>query len=110
MNKLFPGKGATILTVHETLRCSPAMAASLTMRLREMKGILALVEKADAAAAPKVRGPCKPRQAKADLRSEIARVRTEIAQIALRQTPWLMGAIFTSASLIVAAPRNFSAK
>ena len=103
MNKLSPGKGATILTVHETLRCSPAMAASLTMRLREMKGILALVEKADAAATPKVRGPCKPRQAKADLRSEIA-------QIALRQTPWRMGAIFTSAGLIVAAPRIFPAK
>ena len=51
--------------MHKTLRCSPAMAAGLTTRLWEMKDIVALVEKAEIAAAPKVRGPYKPRAAKA---------------------------------------------
>jgi len=49
--------------MHKTLRCSPAMAAGLTARLWEMKDIVALIEKAEAAAVPKVRGPYKPRQA-----------------------------------------------
>ncbi len=49
--------------MHKTLRCSPAMAAGLTTRLWEMKDIVALVEKAEAAAVPKVRGPYKKRGA-----------------------------------------------
>ena len=51
--------------IHKTLRATPAMAAGLTTRLWEMKDIVALIEKAEAAAVPKVRGPYKPRQAKA---------------------------------------------
>ncbi len=50
--------------IHKTLRVTPAMAAGLTARLWEMKDIVALVEAAEAAAAPKARGPYKPRAAK----------------------------------------------
>ena len=49
--------------IHKTLRCTPAMAAGLTDRLWEVKDIVALVEKAEAARAPKVRGPYKKRAA-----------------------------------------------
>lgn len=51
--------------IHKTLRVSPAMAAGITDRLWEMKDIVALVEKAEAAVGPKVRGPYKPRASKA---------------------------------------------
>ena len=51
--------------IHKTLRCSPAMAAGVTTRLWEIKDIVALVEATEAARAPKVRGPYKPRQSKA---------------------------------------------
>ncbi len=37
------------------------MAAGLTGRLWEMRDIVALIEKAEAAAEPKKRGPYKPR-------------------------------------------------
>ena len=53
---------------------------------------------------------------RAELRTELARfatrdeLRAEIAQVALRQTFWLIGAIFTSAGLIVALLRAFPAK
>jgi len=50
--------------IHKALRVTPAMAAGLTARLWEMKDIVALVEDAEAAAAPKARGPYKPRAAK----------------------------------------------
>lgn len=50
--------------IHKTLRVTPAMAAGLTTRLWEMKDIVALVETAEAAVAPKMRGPYKPRAAK----------------------------------------------
>jgi hypothetical protein len=48
--------------IHKTLRVSPAMAAGLTTRLWDMKDIVALIEKAEAAVEPKKRGPYKPRQ------------------------------------------------
>jgi IS1 family transposase len=51
--------------IHKTLRGTPAMAAGLTTRLWEMKDIVALVEAAEAALPPKVRGPYKPRAPKA---------------------------------------------
>lgn len=51
--------------IHKTLRVSPAMAAGVTDRLWDMRDIVALVEKAEAAAGPKVRGPYKPRAFKA---------------------------------------------
>ena len=47
--------------IHKTLRCSPAMAAGVTEQLWDVSDIVTLVEKAEAAAAPKVRGPYKPR-------------------------------------------------
>lgn len=51
--------------IHKTLRVTPAMAAGVTDRLWEIKGMAALVEAADAA--PAKRGPYKPRAAKAEL-------------------------------------------
>ena len=53
--------------IHKTLRVTPAMEAGLTGRLWEMADIVALVEAAEAAAAPKARGPYKPRAAKAPI-------------------------------------------
>ena len=50
--------------IHKTLRITPAMAAKVTTRLWEIKDIVALVENAEAAVSPNVRGPCKPRVAK----------------------------------------------
>ncbi len=50
--------------IHKTLRVTPAMAAGLTTQLWEMKDIVALVEAAEAAVPPKVRGPYKPRAPK----------------------------------------------
>ena len=50
---------------HKTLRCSPAMAAGLTERLWDIKDIVALVEKAEAAQEPVKRGPYRPRHSKA---------------------------------------------
>lgn len=49
--------------VHGKLRTSPAMAAGVTDRLWEVADIVALVEKAEAESAPKVRGPYKKRSA-----------------------------------------------
>jgi len=53
------------VSIHMTLRVTPAMAAGLTTRLWEMKDIVALVEAAEAAMPTKARGPYKPRAAKA---------------------------------------------
>ena len=50
--------------IHKTLRVTPAMAARVATRLWEMKDIVALVENAEAAVSPNVRGPYKPRVAK----------------------------------------------
>jgi len=50
--------------IHKMLRVSPAMAAGLTTRVCKMKDIVALVKKAEVAAAPKARGPYKPRASK----------------------------------------------
>jgi IS1 family transposase len=50
--------------IHKTLRVSPAMAAGLTTRLWDMKDIIALVEKAEAGAAPVKRCSYKLRQPK----------------------------------------------
>ena len=47
--------------IHKTLRVTPAIAAGLTGRLWEMRDIVALIEKAEAAAEPKKRGPYKSR-------------------------------------------------
>ena len=55
--------------LHKTLRCSPAMAAGLTDRLWEVKDIVALVEKAEAAQEPVKRGPYKPRLAQVAMAS-----------------------------------------
>lgn len=46
---------------HKTLRMTPAMAAGVTDRLWDVADLVALVEKAEAAAAPRKRGPYKPR-------------------------------------------------
>ena len=46
---------------HKTLRMTPAIAAGLVTSSWEVSDIVALVEKAEAEAAPKVRGPYKPR-------------------------------------------------
>ena len=51
--------------IHKTLRCTPAMAAGLTDRLWEVEDIGTLIEPAEAAQEKKVRGPYKPRAAKA---------------------------------------------
>ena len=51
--------------IHKTLRVTPAMAAGLTDRLWEMRDIVALVEKMEAAAEPKKRGPYKPHHPRA---------------------------------------------
>ena len=50
--------------MHKTLRCTPAMAAGVTDQLWEVKDIVALVEKAEAAQPSKARGPYKPRVVK----------------------------------------------
>ncbi len=47
---------------HKTLRMTPAMAAGLVSSPWEVSDIVALVEKAEVEAAPKVRGPYKPRK------------------------------------------------
>lgn len=46
---------------HKTLHMTPAMAAGVTDRLWDVADLVALVEKAEAEAAPKKRGPYKPR-------------------------------------------------
>lgn len=46
---------------HKTLRMTPAMAAGVTDRLWDVADLVALVEKAEAEAAPKKRGPYKKR-------------------------------------------------
>lgn len=48
--------------IHKTLRVTPAMAANLVASPWTVDDIVALVEKAEAEAAPKKRGPYKPRQ------------------------------------------------
>jgi IS1 family transposase len=45
--------------IHGKLRCSPAMAAGVEIRLWEVSDIVALLEAQEAVAAPKVRGPYK---------------------------------------------------
>jgi hypothetical protein len=47
--------------IHQTLRMTPAMAAGLTDRLWDIEDIVALLERQEAAEAPKVRGPYKKR-------------------------------------------------
>ncbi|PCH74789.1 MAG: hypothetical protein COC12_03120 [Rhodobacteraceae bacterium] len=48
--------------IHQTLRITPAMAANLVASPWTVDDIVALVEKAEAEAAPKKRGPYKPRK------------------------------------------------
>jgi IS1 family transposase len=50
--------------IHKTLRVTPAMAANLVASPWTVDDIVALVEKAEAEAAPKKRGPYKKRQKK----------------------------------------------
>ena len=45
--------------IHKTLKVSPAMAAGVTDRLWDIADIVTLIEKAEAEAAPKKRGPYK---------------------------------------------------
>lgn len=45
--------------IHKTLKASPAMAAGVTDRLWDIADIVMLIEKAEAKAAPKKRGPYK---------------------------------------------------
>lgn len=47
--------------IHQKLRVMPAMAAGVAPRIWEVSDIVALVEAAEAQAAPKVRGPYKKR-------------------------------------------------
>lgn len=47
--------------IHKTLQVTPAMAAGVADRLWDMRDVVALIEKAEAAAGPKMRGPYKPR-------------------------------------------------
>ena len=47
--------------IHKTLRITPAMAASVTDRLWDVKDIVALLEAKETSEAPKVRGPYKKR-------------------------------------------------
>lgn len=47
---------------HKTLRMTPAMAAGVSDQLWDVEDIVALVEKAEADAAPKKRGPYKKRE------------------------------------------------
>ncbi len=51
------------IRIHKTLRVSPAMAAGISDRLWSMEDVVALLDARDAA--PKKRGPYKPRQPKA---------------------------------------------
>lgn len=48
--------------IHKMLRVTPAMAAGLTERLREVRDLVALVQTQDAAEGPKARGPYESRQ------------------------------------------------
>lgn len=48
---------------HKTLRMTPAMAAGVTDRLWDVADLVALVEKAEAEASPRKRGPYKKRSA-----------------------------------------------
>lgn len=84
--------------VHKTLKTSPTMAAGVTDRLWDIADIVLLIEKAEAEAAPKQRGPYK-KQFQTDSLPQVATGRGDALLHRFAGMPLQHGGIRIGASL-----------